>query len=94
MIKQLFGNQVAIKPLLEEEKTVSGIVIPGKKGTQKQIGTVIAAGKGLMLTDGTRAPMDIKAGMTVIYRQYSGVTITDEGENVLVMDASDVIAEV
>lgn len=95
MIKTLFGNQVAIRPIVEkEEKSAGGIVIPGKKGTQKLIGEVVAVGSGMMLNDGTRAPMDIKKGMKVVYRQYAGVNIVDEEETLLVLSASDIIAEV
>lgn len=95
MIRQLFGNQVAIRPIVdEEEKSLGGIVIPGKKGTQKLVGEVVAVGTGLMLNDGTRAPMDIKVGMKVIYKQYAGVNIAMGEETLLVLSAADIIAEV
>lgn len=94
-MKQLFGNNVAIEPILEEDdKTVGGIVIPGKKGQQRQLGKVVAVGKGLLLNNGKRAPMDIEVGMTVIYRQYAGIQVLDGEKKLLVMSAKDVIAEV
>lgn len=95
MIKTLFGNQVAIRPIVEEEeKSLGGIVIPGKKGTQKLIGEVVAVGLGMMLNDGSRAPMDIKVGMKVVYKQYAGVNISAGDETLLVLSAADIIAEV
>ena len=94
-MKQLFGNRVAIKPIIDtDEKTESGIILTNKKGQKKLIGTVVAVGRGLMLQDGTRAEMDVKEGMTVIYKQYAGITVKDGNREVLVMDANDVIAEV
>ena len=93
-MKQLFGNNVANEPILEEDdKTVGGILIPGKKGQQRQLGKVVA-GKGLLLNNGKRAPMDIEVGMTVIYRQYAGIQVLDGEKKLLVMSAKDVIAEV
>ena len=95
MIKQLFGNRVAIKPLKdEEEKTMGGIVIPGKKGKKRLIGEVVAVGKGLILNDGTHAEMDIAVGMNVLYKQYAGISIDENGEEVLRLNAGDIIAEI
>jgi chaperonin 10 Kd subunit len=96
MIKQLFGNRVAIKPIVDEKETTeSGIILTNKKGTKKLIGKVLSIGKGLILPDGSRAPIDVQPGMTVIYKQYAGIQINDtNGEEILVMDAGDIIAEV
>ena len=88
MIKQLFGNNVAIIPIVDqEEKTSSGIILTNKKGTKKLYGRVIAVGNGLMLQDGTRAKI-------VIYKQYAGVQINDDGQELLVVDMKDIIAEI
>lgn len=95
MLKQLFGNRVAIRPIIDlEEKTESGIILTNKKGSKKLIGEVVAVGKGLMLQDGTRAPMDIKLGMTVIYRQFAGIQVNDGQEELIILESPDVIAEV
>ena len=94
MIKQVFGNRVVIDPVLEEEVTSTGIIVPSKKGQQKHIGKIIAVGKGLLLNNGERAPMDFKEGMLVIYKQYAGLQIQDGEESYLILDAGDIIAEV
>ena len=93
-MKQVFGNRVVVRPILEDEKTVSGIIVPTKKGQQKMIGEVVMVGKGLLLNDGTRAPMDIEVGMKIIYRQYAGLQILDGEDKLLLLEANDVIAEV
>ena len=94
-MKQVFGNRVAIRPIIDQEETTkSGIILTNKKGQKKLIGEVVATGKGLLLQDGTRAEMEVKPGMTVIYKQYAGVQVNDGSEELLVMDASDIIAEV
>ena len=95
MLKQLFGNRVAIKPIIdEEEKTDSGIILTNKKGTKKLIGEVVAVGKGLMLQDGTRAAMDVTPGMIVIYKQYAGMQVNDGQDELIILEAPDIIAEV
>ena len=95
MIKQLFGNRVAIEPIIDEEETTrSGIILTNKKGTKKLIGKVIAVGNGLILQDGTRAKIEITPGMTVIYNQYAGMQVNDGEKEFIILNASDVIAEV
>lgn len=95
MLKQLFGNRVAIQPIIDdEEKTESGIILTNKKGTKKLIGKVVAVGKGLILQDGSRAEIDVKPGMTVIYKQYAGTQVNDGREELIILEVPDIIAEV
>ena len=95
MIKKLFGNNVAIVPIVDqEEKTTSGIILTNKKGTKKQYGKVVAVGSGLMLQDGTRAKIEVEIGSTVVYKQYVGVQIHDGARELLVVDMKDIIAEI
>jgi chaperonin GroES len=95
LIKKLFGNNVAIVPIVDqEEKTTSGIILTNKKGTKKQFGKVVAVGNGLMLQDGTRAKIEVEIGSTVIYKQYAGVQIHDGARELLVVDMKDIIAEI
>jgi chaperonin GroES len=95
LIKRLFGNRIAIEPVIDrEEKTATGIILTSKKGTEKLYGKVVAVGEGLMLNDGTRAPIPVQVGSTIIYRQYAGTQIKDGGKKLLVLDMSDVIAEI
>lgn len=95
MIKKLFGNNIAVKPVIDqEEKTTSGIILTTKKGTKKQYGKVVAVGEGLMLNDGTRAKITVEVGSTVLYRQYAGTQINDGTQELLILDMSDIIAEI
>ena len=58
-------------------------------------GEVIAAGPGRVTDDGTRLPMDLKVGDTIIYAQYSGTEIKDDDdEDLLVLRESDVLAKI
>lgn len=93
-MKRVFGNRVVIEPIMEEQTTASGILIPGKDKQKKLIGKVIAVGTGLILNNGTRMPMEIEVGSTIMYRQYAGLNIKEDGKDYIVLEANDVIAEI
>lgn len=93
MIKKVFGTHVLIKPKEAEEKTESGIYIPGAKGQKQQIGTVVAVGPGY-IENGQRVPLDIVVGSTVIYNKYAGTEIVDGDTTYLIMYENEILAEV
>ena len=71
--RPLFDN-VVLKPIVEEEKTASGIVLPGGEKEKPQQAEVVAVGPG-ELADGTKVTMQVKVGDKVIYGKYSGTEI-------------------
>ena len=54
---------------------------------------MIAVGPG-RVEKGTRVAMDLKVGDTVIYGKYSGTPFTLDGEEVIIIKASDVLAKI
>jgi chaperonin GroES len=86
-------DRIVVKPGEAEETTVSGIVIPDTAKEKPQEGEVVAVGPG-RFEDGTRVPVDVKAGDTVIYSKYGGTEVTVEGEDYLILSARDVLAVV
>jgi chaperonin GroES len=54
----------------------------------------VAAGDGTIAEDGTRRPLDVSEGDEILYSKYGGTEITVEGEELLVMRESDVLAKV
>ncbi len=96
------ATKVTIKPLEDrivvqaneaEQMTASGIVIPDTAKEKPQEGTVIAVGPG-RFEDGNRVPLDINVGDTVIYSKYGGTEVTVDGDELLVLRESDVLAKV
>jgi chaperonin GroES len=88
-------DRIVVKPGEEEEKTVSGIVIPDTAKEKPQEGTVVAVGPGRFNEDGDeRIPLDIEVGDTVIYSKYGGTEVKVEGEEYLILSARDVLAVV
>ncbi len=94
------ATKVTIKPLEDrivvqaneaETTTASGIVIPDTAKEKPQEGTVLAVGPG-RFEDGTRVPLDVKVGDTVLYSKYGGTEVKYSGEEYLVLSARDVLA--
>lgn len=80
------GERVLVKPVKVEEKTASGIILPGAGEKEKpNIAEVIAVGKGEKLED-------IKVGERVVYSKFSGTEIKDGEEKYIVLNIEDVLA--
>jgi chaperonin GroES len=89
------GDRLIVKAIEEEETTASGIVLPDTAKEKPQRGEVIAAGDGRVNEDtGKRTPLDVQEGDTVLYSKYGGTEIKVEGEDLLVLRESDVLAKV
>ena len=86
------GEKVLIRRLEAEEKTSGGIVLPDTAKEKPQKGKVLAVGDGKLLDDGTRADFQVKAGDTVLFTSYAGTEIKIAGEQLMLMDESDILA--
>jgi chaperonin GroES len=89
---QPVGDRVVVKPAAKEEVTRSGIVIPDTAKEKPQEGEVIAVGSGKLLDTGERAPMEVKVGDRVLFAKYGGTEFVLEGDDLLVLRESDVLA--
>ncbi len=89
---QPLADRVVIKPKAREEMTRSGIVLPDTAKEKPQEGTIVAAGPGRVLDDGTRVPMDVKVGDSVLYAKYAGTEYKIGTEEHLILRESDVLA--
>ena len=87
------GDRLLVKPVEEEETTASGIVLPDTAKEKPQKGKVLAVGDG-KLEDGERVPLDVSEGDEVLYSKYGGTDITVDGEDLLVLRESDVLAKI
>ncbi|MDD5190250.1 MAG: co-chaperone GroES, partial [Dehalococcoidales bacterium] len=58
-----------------------------------QEGKVVAVGPGRMTDEGKRLPMDVEVGDIVIYAKYGGSEIKVEGEELIIMRESDILAK-
>ena len=89
------GDRVIVKAIEEEETTASGIVLPDTAKEKPQRGKVLAVGEGKWDEDGEkRIPLDVDEGDEVLYSKYGGTEINVEGDDLLVLRESDVLAKV
>ena len=85
-------DRIIVQRLEEGEQKVGGIIIPDTAREKPQRGTVIAAGNGKSKDDGTRIPLDVTAGDTILFGKYSGQEIKLDGEEYLIMREDEVLA--
>lgn len=87
------SDRVVVKAIEEAEQMRGGLYIPDTAKEKPQQGEVIAVGPG-RTEDGKRVPMEVKAGDKVLYGKYSGTEVTIEGEQLLILRESDILAVV
>jgi chaperonin GroES len=88
------GDRLIVKVVEEEETTASGIVLPDTAKEKPQRGKVLAVGDGKVGDDNERVPLDVTEGDEVLYSKYGGTEIVVEGDELLVLRESDVLAKV
>ena len=85
-------DRLVIVPDDEPETMRGSLYIPDTAKEKPTQGRVLAVGPG-RFERGTRIKMDISVGDRVLYGKYSGTNITLEGEEVVIVKASDVLAK-
>ncbi len=85
-------DRVVVKRLEAEEKTVGGIVLPDTAKEKPQKGEVVAVGPGKLLDSGERAKPEVKPGDRILFGKYTGSEVKVEGEELLIMRESDILA--
>jgi chaperonin GroES len=85
-------DRIIVRRLEEGEQQIGGIIIPDTAKEKPQQGTVIAAGNGKVKDDGTRIPLDVKAGDRVLFGKYSGQEIKLDGEEYLIVKEDEMLA--
>ncbi len=85
-------DRVVVRRKEEEETTAGGILLPGSAKEKPSQGEVLAVGNGRVLDNGEVRAVDVKVGDTVVFGQYSGSTVKVDGEELLVMTESDIMA--
>ncbi|AXU26179.1 TPA: co-chaperone GroES [Clostridioides difficile] len=85
------ADRVVIKKVEAEEKTASGIVLPGAAKEQPQIAEVVEVGPGGII-EGKEIKMELTVGDKVIFQKYSGTEVKIEGQEYTILRQSDVLA--
>ena len=85
-------DRILVQRLDEGEQKIGGIIIPDTAKEKPQQGKVIAVGNGKVKDDGTRIPLDVKAGDRILFGKYSGQDIKLDGDEYLIMREDEVLA--
>ena len=87
------SDRVVVMPEDAEEKTASGIILPDTAQEKPHMGQIVAAGPGKVSDNGNVVKMSLNTGDKVLYGKYSGTEITLDGNEVLIMRESDILAK-
>lgn len=85
------ADRVVIKKVEAEEKTASGIILPGSAKEQPQMAQVIEVGPGGFV-DGNEIKMEVTIGDKVIYSKYAGNEVKIDGEEYIILRQNDILA--
>lgn len=94
-------TKVAVRPLHDkilverdeaETVTSAGIYLPESSTEKPQFATVLAVGEGTLNDAGDRIPLDVKPGDRIILSKWGGTELKLDGEEYLIINASDVLA--
>jgi chaperonin GroES len=88
------GSHIIVQRSSASDKSTGGIIIPEKAKDKPKEGTVIAAGPGKVMEDGKRQAMQLKAGDKILFSSYAGTEVKVGGDELLVMEETDVFAVV
>lgn len=86
------SDRIVVKAHEAEEKTASGIILPDTAKEKPQMGEVLAVGPGKVNENGTVNKMTLKKEDKVLYGKYSGSEVTVDGEDLMIMRESDILA--
>jgi len=83
-------DRVVVRRLEEETTSAGGIVLPDSATEKPSQGEVLAIGPGKTLDNGDLKPLDVKVGDKVIFGQYGGSTVKIDGEELLILNESEI----
>lgn len=88
------GDRLVVRRYDAQEKTAGGIILPDQAKTKPQKGRVLAAGPGRVLKDGSRRPLQVKEGDTILFTAWAGDEFKDTrtSDAILLMREEDVLA--
>jgi chaperonin GroES len=85
------ADRVVVRSLEATGQTRGGLFIPDSAKEKPQHGEILAVGPG-RFDEGKRVPMDVRVGDRVLFGKYSGTEVVVDGESLLILRESDVLA--
>jgi chaperonin GroES len=84
-------DRVLVKRIEEQEQKVGSIIVPDSVKEKPQQAEVVAVGSGRVLDDGTKVPLEVKAGDKVLVGKWSGTDIKIDGEEYLILKEDELL---
>jgi chaperonin GroES len=81
---QPLGSRVLVRPILDESRTASGIILPETAKEKPQTGLVVAVGDD--------EEIKVKVDDIVLFAKYTGTEFRHNGEDYLLMESTDILA--
>ncbi len=85
-------DRVAVRRVEEDQKTAGGIIIPDTAAEKPTQGEIVAVGAGARNEKGQIVPLDVKVGDRILFGKWSGTEVKVDGEDLLIMKESDIMA--
>ena len=85
-------DRVVVRRIEEDERTAGGIIVPDTAKEKPMQGEVVAVGPGARNEKGEIVALDVQAGDRVLFGKWSGTEVKMDGEELLIMKESDVMA--
>ena len=85
------GYRVVLKFCEAEETTKGGIILAASAQEKPQTAEILAVGPGGVV-DGKEVKMEVKVGDKVILSKYSGTEVKLDGEKLVIVRQSDILA--
>ncbi len=89
---QPLGGRLLAKRIEEQEQVKGGIILPDSAKEKPQEAEVIALGTGELDENGKRRPFEVKVGNRILISKYGGTEINLNGEKLVLLPESDVLA--
>lgn len=86
------GDRVLVQRIEQEEKTKSGLIIPDTAKEKPMEGKIVAIGSGSRDESGKVHPLEVKKGDRVLFAKWGGTEVKVDGEELLIMKESDILA--
>ncbi len=85
-------DRIVVQPIEADQQTAGGILLPETAKEKPQRARVIAVGEGRRADSGSRVPLTVASGDTILYGKYAGTDIKFDGEEYKILRESEVLA--
>lgn len=87
-------DRVILRRKEPETTTKGGLVLPTNAQEKSNLAEVIAVGTGRLTDSGETIPLKVETGMTVLVGKWQGDPVKLDGDDLLIVRESDILAVV